>query len=37
VILYINLRDSELGTTTLMIGGAAYAIFLLGLGYLGAL
>jgi cation:H+ antiporter len=37
VILYINLRDSELGTPTLMIGGAAYAIFLAGLGYLGAL
>ncbi len=35
VILYINLRDSELGTPTLMIGGAAYAIFLIGLGYLG--
>ena len=37
VILYINLRDSELGTPTLMVGGAAYAIFLIGLGYLGAL
>ncbi|HYK64099.1 MAG TPA: sodium:calcium antiporter [Patescibacteria group bacterium] len=37
VILYINLRDSELGTPTLMIGGAAYAIFLAGLGWLGAL
>jgi cation:H+ antiporter len=36
VILYVNLRDSELGTPTLMIGGAAYAIFLIGLGYLGA-
>lgn len=36
VILYLNLRDSELGTPTLMVGGAAYAIFLLGLGYLGA-
>ncbi|MGA7872654.1 MAG: hypothetical protein WCA22_17335, partial [Candidatus Binatus sp.] len=35
VILYINLRDSELGTSTLMIGGAAYAIFLIGLSYLG--
>ena len=35
VILYINLRDSELGTPTLMVGGAAYAIFLIGLGYLG--
>ena len=37
VILYINLRDSELGTPTLMFGGAAYAIFLIGLWYLGAL
>lgn len=36
-ILYINLRDSELGTPTLMIGGSAYAIFLIGLWYLGAL
>ncbi len=37
VILYFNLRDSELGTPTLMIGGAAYAIFLIGLGFLGVL
>jgi cation:H+ antiporter len=36
-ILFLNLRDSELGTPTLMIGGAAYAIFIGGLGYLGAL
>src|ERR1019366_4343872 len=36
-ILYLNLRDSELGTPTLMIGGSAYAIFLIGLWYLGAL
>jgi cation:H+ antiporter len=36
-ILYFNLRDSELGTRTLMIGGAAYAIFLAGLWRLGAL
>jgi len=36
-ILYINLRDSELGTPTLMIGAAAYAIFLIGLWYLGTL
>jgi len=36
-ILYINLRDSELGTPTLMIGAAAYAIFLVGLWYLGTL
>jgi len=37
VILYINLRDSELGTPTLMIGGAAYATFIAGLVYLGTL
>jgi hypothetical protein len=37
VILYINLRDSELGTPTLMIGGAAYATFIVGLVYLGTL
>jgi cation:H+ antiporter len=36
-ILYINLRDSELGTPTLMIGAAAYVIFLIGLWYLGTL
>ena len=36
-ILFINLRDSELGTPTLMIGGIAYAIFLAGLTYLGVL
>jgi hypothetical protein len=36
-ILYINVRDSKLGTPTLMIGGAAYAVFIAGLGYLGAL
>ncbi len=36
VLLYINLRDSELGTPTLMLGGAAYAAFIAGLGYLGA-
>jgi cation:H+ antiporter len=36
-LLYINLRDSELGTPTLMIGGVAYAAFLAGLWYLGAL
>lgn len=34
-ILFINLRDSELGTPTLAIGGVAYAIFLGGLFYLG--
>lgn len=36
-ILYFNLRDAELGTPTLMVGGAAYAIFIGGLSYLGAL
>ena len=36
-ILYLNLRDSELGTPTLMIGGAAYVIFLGGVAYLGTL
>ena len=35
VILFINLRDSELGTPTLMVGGIAYAVFLGGLVYLG--
>ncbi|HLX37851.1 MAG TPA: hypothetical protein VKR29_08615 [Candidatus Binataceae bacterium] len=35
-ILYLNLRDSELGTPTLMFGGVAYAIYLIGLRYLGA-
>jgi cation:H+ antiporter len=36
-ILYINLRDSELKTPALMIGAAAYAIFLAGLWRLGTL
>ena len=36
-ILFFNLRDSELGTPTLAIGGVAYAIFLIGLRHLGAL
>ncbi|HUO03977.1 MAG TPA: hypothetical protein VMU16_02150 [Candidatus Binataceae bacterium] len=36
-LLYLNLRDSKLGTPALMTGGAAYAIFLLGLAWLGAL
>lgn len=36
-ILYLNLRDSELGTPTLMLGGVGYAIFIGGLAYLGAL
>lgn len=36
-LLYLNLRDSELGTPTLMLGGVAYAIFLGGLVFLGVL
>jgi cation:H+ antiporter len=36
-LLYINLRDGELGTPTLMVGGAAYAAFIAGLGWLGVL
>ncbi len=36
-LLYVNVRDSELGTPTLMLGGVAYAIFIVGLGWLGAL
>lgn len=36
-ILFVNLRDSVLGTPTLAIGGVAYAIFLIGLRHLGAL
>ena len=36
-ILFFNLRDGEMGTPTLVIGGAAYAIFLGGLFYLGVL
>jgi len=34
-ILFINVRDGELGTPTLMIGGIAYGIFLAGLALLG--
>jgi cation:H+ antiporter len=34
-ILYLNVRDGELGTPTLMIGGVGYAIFLGGLGMIG--
>ncbi len=34
-ILLINVRDGELGTPTLMIGGIGYAIFLAGLALLG--
>jgi cation:H+ antiporter len=36
-LLYINLRDGELGTPTLMLGGAAYGVFLIGLALLGVL
>ena len=36
-LLYVNLRDGELGTPTLIAGGAAYAAFIAGLGWLGAL
>jgi cation:H+ antiporter len=34
-ILFFNVRDNELGTPTLMIGGAAYVVFLGGLAMLG--
>jgi cation:H+ antiporter len=37
IILYINVRDSELGTPTLIIGGVAYGAFLLGLRFLHAI
>lgn len=36
-LLYANLRDGELGTPTLMVGGASYAVFIVGLRWLGAL
>jgi len=36
-LLYVNLRDSEIGTPTLMLGGAAYAVFILGLVILGTI
>jgi cation:H+ antiporter len=36
-LLYANLRDGELGTPTLLVGGAAYAGFIAGLVFLGAL
>lgn len=36
-LLYLNLRDSELRTRTLILGGIAYAVFLAGLRLLGAL
>jgi len=35
-LLYLNVRDGELGTPTLAIGGIAYAAFIAGLGWLGA-
>jgi cation:H+ antiporter len=35
-LLYVNLRDREVGTPSLIIGGAAYVIFLMGLWMLGA-
>jgi cation:H+ antiporter len=34
-IFYINVRDGELGTPTLMIGGLGYVVFIAGLGWLG--
>jgi cation:H+ antiporter len=34
-LLFVNVRDGELGTPTLMIGGIAYAAFIAGLGVLG--
>jgi len=36
-LLYVNLRDGELGTPTLLVGGAAYAGFIAGLVFLGVL
>jgi len=35
MLLYLNVRDSRLGTPTLMIGGVGYAGFIVGLGVLG--
>jgi cation:H+ antiporter len=35
-LLFINLRDAEVGTPTLVLGGAAYVVFLVGLRMLGA-
>ena len=34
ILLYINVRDDEIGTPTLMIGGAGYALFITGLAML---
>ena len=36
-ILFVNLRDGELHTPGLMVGAAAYGVFLIGLRFLGAL
>jgi predicted membrane-bound spermidine synthase len=36
-ILYFNVRDNELGTPTLVVGGVAYVAFLTGLTILGVL
>lgn len=36
-LLWVNLHDGELGTPTLMVGGIAYAAFIAGLGWLGAI
>ena len=36
-ILFVNVRDGEIGTPTLMSGGIAYAVFLAGLALLGVL
>jgi cation:H+ antiporter len=36
-LLWVNLRDGELGTPTLMAGGIAYIMFIVGLGWLGAI
>jgi cation:H+ antiporter len=34
-LLFFNVADGEVGTPTLMLGGAAYAVFLLALAWLG--
>lgn len=36
-LLWVNLHDGELGTPTLIVGGVAYAAFIAGLGWLGAI
>lgn len=36
-LLWVNLHDGELGTPTLVAGGIAYAVFIAGLGWLGAI